>query len=187
MSMGKSGPDIHYREPAPAWRDGRRTGLGACGRATTSGGHGRILAEIVAHHTAKILFAGYVALFVWAAIEPYDRVTWWAENIPIMLIVVSLVVLYLLGLVFSPAAYLLMSVLLYLHTIGGHNTFERVPFGFVTNPFGFHRNHYDRVAHFSVGLFAFAIAEALVGSRAVRSRWCCFCFRYSTSRLWVMS
>ena len=126
--------------------------------------------------TAKILFLGYVALFVWAAISPYDRATWWAENIPIVLIAAALVVLYARGFVFSSAAYLLMSVLLYMHTIGGHFTFERVPFGFVTDLFGFDRNHYDRIAHFTVGFYAFAIAEVLVRTKAVRSRLVLFLF-----------
>ncbi len=128
------------------------------------------------NRTAKCLFLGYILLFVWAAINPYDRATWWAENIPIVLIAVALVVLYVRGYVFSPAAYVLMSVLLYLHTIGGHYTFERVPFGAVSRFFGFERNHYDRVAHFSVGFYAFAIAEALVRARAVRSRLVLFLF-----------
>ena len=128
------------------------------------------------NRTAKILFLGYVALFVSAAISPYDRATWYAENIPIVTIVAALVALYVRGVVFSATAYVLMSVLVYLHTIGGHYTFERVPFGFVTNLFGFHRNHYDRVAHFSVGFYAFAIAEALVRSKAVRSRLVLFLF-----------
>ena len=120
--------------------------------------------------TAKILLLGYVALFVRAAIHPYDRATWYAENIPIVMIVTFLVVLYLRGFVFSALSYVWMSVLPYLHTIGGHYTFERVPFGLITNLFGFHRNHYDRVAHFSVGFYAFAIAEALVRTKAVSSR-----------------
>ena len=124
----------------------------------------------------KLLFAGYLALFTWAAINPYDRADWWAENIPIVLIALSLVVFYLRGFVFSNTAYILMSVLLYMHTIGGHYTFERVPFGFVTNLFGFHRNHYDRVAHFSVGFYAYAIAEALVRTKSVRSRLVLFLF-----------
>ena len=93
------------------------------------------------HKTAIVLFAGYIALFVWAGIRPYDRATWWAENIPIMLVVAALAVLCARGFVFSPTAYLLMSVLPYMHTIGGHYTFERVPFGFVTYLFGFERNH----------------------------------------------
>jgi putative membrane protein len=128
------------------------------------------LLKPVQDRTPKILFLGYVALFVWAATSPYDRATWWVENIPIVLIVASLVVLYVRGFVFSTAAYVLMSVLLYLHTVGGHYTFERVPFGFVTSLFGFHLNHYDRLAHLSVGFYAFAIAEALVRTKAVRSR-----------------
>ena len=44
----------------------------------------------------------------------------------------------------------LMSVLLYMHTIGAHYTFERVPFDRFSDFFGFERNHYDRIAHFSV-------------------------------------
>lgn len=124
----------------------------------------------------KLLLAGYLAVFTWAAINPYDRATWWAENIPIILIALTLVALYLRGVVFSATAYVLMSVLLYLHTIGGHYTFERVPFGFVTNLFGFERNHYDRIAHFSVGFYAYAIAEALVFTKAVRSRLVLFLF-----------
>ena len=34
-----------------------------------------------------ILLAGYVALFIWGAINPYDRTTWWVENIPIVAVV----------------------------------------------------------------------------------------------------
>lgn len=90
--------------------------------------------------------------------------------------VLALVVLYARGIVFSATAYCLMSVLVYLHTIGGHYTFERVPFSFITDLFGFQRNHYDRIAHFSVGFYAYPIAEYLVRSRAVRHRSILFLF-----------
>jgi putative membrane protein len=126
--------------------------------------------------TAKTLFAGYAVLFTWAAIHPYDRVDWWAENIPIMAVVITVVILYLRGVVLSSLSYALMAVLVYLHTIGGHYTFERVPFGFVTDLFGFQRNHYDRMAHFSVGFYAYPIAEILVRNRSVRSRWILFLY-----------
>lgn len=109
-----------------------------------------------------VLLALYVLLFTWAAIGPYDRAVWWAENIPIVLVVLALVVLYLRGVRFSPVAYVLMAILPYLHTIGGHYTFERVPFEWFNHAFGFERNMYDRVAHFSVGFYAFGIAEYLV-------------------------
>src|SRR6476620_12789865 len=114
-----------------------------------------------------VLFAGYVALFIWGAINPYDRATWWAENIPIIAVVTTLVVLYLRGVRFSPLAYLLMAVLPYWHTVGGHYTFERVPFGWFNRAFGFERNMFDRIGHFSVGFYAFGILEYLVSRRAM--------------------
>lgn len=114
-----------------------------------------------------VLFAGYVALFIWGAIDPYDRATWWAENIPIVAVVTTLVVLYFRGVRFSPLAYVLMAVLPYWHTVGGHYTFERVPFGWFSRAFGFERNMFDRVGHFSVGFFAFGILEFLTSRRAM--------------------
>jgi putative membrane protein len=116
----------------------------------------------VARLTPMILLGGYVALFIWGAINPYDRTTWWVENTPIVAIVVTLVVLYTRGVHFSPLAYAMMAVLPYWHTIGGHYTFERVPFDWFDRAFGFQRNMFDRVGHFSVGFFAFGILEYLL-------------------------
>jgi putative membrane protein len=114
-----------------------------------------------------ILLTGYIALFIWGAINPYDRATWWVENVPIVGVVATLVVLHVRGVRFSPLAYLLMAVLPYWHTVGGHYTFERVPFGWFSRAFGFERNMYDRVGHFSVGFFAFGILEYLVDHRVM--------------------
>jgi putative membrane protein len=108
------------------------------------------------------LLAAYVILFIWGAIAPYDRAVWWAENIPIVLVVLSLVGLYMRGVRFSALAYVMMSILPYWHTIGGHYTFERVPFDWFNRSFGFERNMYDRIGHFSVGFYAFGIAEYLI-------------------------
>jgi putative membrane protein len=63
-----------------------------------------------------------------------------------------------------------MAALVFLHTIGGHFTFERVPFDWFTAFFGFERNHYDRIAHFTVGFYAYPLAELLLRRRLVRSR-----------------
>ena len=117
-----------------------------------------------------LLLAGYLVVFTLAAINPYDRAVWWAENIPV-LIIVGLLVLSARKFRFSDTSYVLMSVFIILHTIGGHYTFERVPFDWVTELFGFDRNHFDRLAHFSVGFYAYAIAELLVTKHMVRSRW----------------
>ena len=121
----------------------------------------------------RILFAGYIVLFIWGAIDPYDRATWWAENIPIVAVVTALVVMYARGVRFSPLAYVLMAVLPYWHTIGGHYTFERVPFDWFDKAFGFQRNMFDRIGHFSVGFFAFGILEYLLGRRKMSRPFAC--------------
>ena len=124
---------------------------------------------------AILLLAIYLCEFLLLGIAPYDRTTWWAENIPIVGIVIVLVISHR-WFRFSHAAYLAMSVLIFLHTIGGHYTFERVPFGWITETFGFERNHFDRIAHFSVGFYAFPLAELLERGRMVRSRVIVFLF-----------
>ena len=101
-----------------------------------------------------ILLTGYSALFVMLSIHPYQREIWFAENLTVLIIVGVLIALYARGIRFSDTAYLLMSILIFLHTIGGHYTFERVPFDWFGNLFGFERNMYDRVAHFTVGFYA---------------------------------
>ncbi len=113
----------------------------------------------------------YVALFIYLGIDPFDRDVWYVENGPIFGIVVLLVIGWFGGLRFSNTSYVLMSVLLYMHTIGGYYTFERVPFDWFNNFFGFERNMYDRVAHFSVGFYAYPFAEYLVTRKLVLKKW----------------
>ena len=117
-----------------------------------------------------LLLALYGLVFAVCAISPYDRAVWWAENIP-ALIVVAGVVLISRSFRFSNTSYVLMMVFIVLHTIGGHYSFERVPFGAVSEFFGFARNHFDRVAHFTVGFYGYPIAEYLVRQRLVNTRW----------------
>jgi putative membrane protein len=128
-----------------------------------------IMTSAPSSQARKLFFGCYAAVFLICAIAPFDRGVWWAENAPI-LILVGLVAAAGRWHAFSPAAYALMLVLPLMHTIGGHYTFERVPFAWVTELLGFERNHYDRLAHFSVGFYAYAIAELLYCHRLVRSR-----------------
>lgn len=126
-------------------------------------------------HARAVFFGLYLVVFAICAISPYSRGVWWAENIPILAIAA------LVGLAgrwhdFSATAYGLMLVLLVLHTIGGHYTFERVPFDWVTQAIGAERNHYDRIAHFSVGFYAYAIAELLYAKRLVNARFLLLAF-----------
>lgn len=82
------------------------------------------------------------------------------EMIPIIVIVIWLILISR-TFRFSPLAYICMSILIYLHTIWAHYTFERVPFDRFSNLFWFERNHFDRIAHISVGFYAYAIIEYL--------------------------
>lgn len=116
---------------------------------------------------------------IWAiawGIHPFSRSVWWAENIPIFGLVGLLVALHFRGVRFSTPAWILMAILPMLHTVGGHFTFERVPFGWVNHFFGFERNMYDRVAHASVGFYAFALLEWAEKRQAFRFRWIGFLF-----------
>src|SRR5690554_3904905 len=102
-----------------------------------------------------------VATMLWSFINPADMRVWWAEMTPIFAIFIGLALTYR-KFQFSNTSYVLMSVLLILHTIGAHYTFAKVPFDWFTNLFDFERNHYDRIAHFTVGFYAYAAAELLV-------------------------
>ena len=112
-----------------------------------------------------LLFALYLVEFAVLAIRPVSRATWVSENVTVLCIVAPLVWLHLKGVRFSNAAYLFMSVLIFLHTIGGHYTFANVPFDWFTRLIGAERNHFDRVAHFSVGFYAYAILEFIESRR----------------------
>ena len=115
------------------------------------------------------LLLTYVIFFISLAINPYDRDVWFAENLPIVGLVLFLAITYR-RFKFSNLSYIMMSVLIFLHTVGGYFTFERVPFDFITDFFGFERNHYDRIAHFSVGFYAFPVAEYLNRKNLVNSK-----------------
>ncbi len=122
------------------------------------------------HPLPKILFAIYLLECALLAVNPVSRTTWWAENITVWIILAPIVWLYAKGIRFSNTSYVLMSVLIYLHTIGGHYTFSEVPFGWVSDFIGAQRNHFDRVAHFSVGFYAFPIMEFIEQRRLSTSR-----------------
>jgi putative membrane protein len=117
-----------------------------------------------------ILFGIYLVEFVALAVKPYSRVMWCTENFFSLAIVIALVILYRKGVKFSNVAYLLMAIYLYCHTIGGHYTFARVPFSFVTEFFGFERNNFDRMCHFMVGFFAYAGLEYYESRNLIKGR-----------------
>ena len=116
---------------------------------------------------APALLSVYLLLFIVLAINPYDRATWWAENLPVLIAVGLLIVSYP-RFQFSNVSYALMALFLCYHTVGGHYTFALTPFdlgnhllGSLNMEFLFPegRNNFDRVGHFLVGVFAYPVAE----------------------------
>ncbi len=125
----------------------------------------------------------YLCLWVWAAVAPADRPTWLLEN--------ALVAVFILALWlgrrqfrFSNPSLLLIIVFLSLHTIGSHYTYSAVPYDAwwqtitghsLNGVFGWERNHYDRLVHFSYGLLlAYPIREFFLRIVEVRGFWAYF-------------
>lgn len=126
-----------------------------------------------------------------SAIAPYDRLTWWLEVLPVLLVVPVLV---------ATAGRFPLSRLLYgliaLHALiliaGGTWTYARVPAGFwVQEAFDLARNPYDKLGHFAQGLVpALAARELLlrhgwVSGQAVAA-WLSVCVAMTISALYEL-
>lgn len=116
------------------------------------------------------LAAGVLGL---SGISPHDRLTWFLEVLPVIIVIPVLVftwrrfrlTMLLYRLIFVHAVILM---------IGGHYTYAEVPVGFwFQDAFDLSRNHYDRLGHFAQGFIpAIAVREILVRRSPLRhSKW----------------
>jgi len=113
-----------------------------------------------------VLLSGLLSLVIaWSAWRPVEWGVWWME-MAWVLGVFALLALTYRRFRFSNLAYGIVFIWLALHTIGAHYTFEHVPCDWLKSLLGSERNHYDRIAHYCVGLNSFMIAEL-----ACRRRW----------------
>ncbi|ACY52863.1 predicted membrane protein [Vibrio antiquarius] len=115
----------------------------------------------------------YAIVFLFSALEPNSRAVWFAEIIPAIGILVAIWVISI-RYQFSNTAYLLMFIWLCLHTIGAKYTFSEVPFDWFNDMIGSDRNNFDRVAHFSIGLYAYPIAEYLIHKNKFNKTFSCW-------------
>ena len=120
----------------------------------------------------KGLVVWYGLLWAVLAIAPRDRQDWLLENLLALAAVVTLAVTYR-TFQFSTPSYVLITVFLSLHAVGAHYTYAEVPFGFwLQQMFGFSRNPFDRLVHFSYGLLlAYPLRELLIRLAGVHSGW----------------
>lgn len=129
-------------------------------------------------HALAVIF---VVFFILLGISPVSREVWIAEIIPVVIIFFALVITFK-KFRFSNVAYGLLGLWLFWHTVGGHYTFANVPFGWVNDFLGSERNHFDRVGHFVIGFYAFAMAEWLL-----RKKLCGFKLAVIFSVFFIMS
>jgi putative membrane protein len=119
-----------------------------------------------------LLAAVAIALAV-SAIGPYDRLTWWLEALPVLIVVPLLAATYA-RFPLTPLAYWLIAIHALILLLGAHYTYARVPLGFwMQDAFGFERNHYDRIGHLMQGFGpAIVIRELLLRtSPLVPGKW----------------
>lgn len=111
-----------------------------------------------------VLSTFYSCVFLFSAFDPVSRAVWVAEILPALLILAG--IFYMASrFEFSMTALVLMFVWLIFHTIGSKYTFADVPFDWFNNLIGSERNNFDRVAHFSIGFYAYPIAEYLIKTK----------------------
>lgn len=135
----------------------------------------------------KLIWIAILAgVFVWSAIEPRDRPTWYLEVFPVIIGVVVLAATY-----HSFRLTSLLYVLILLHCIvllvGGHYTYAEVPlFNEMKTVFGFERNNYDKIGHIMQGFVPAMIArELIIRLGIMRGRYwrdffiICFCLALS--------
>lgn len=120
----------------------------------------------------KILALIFLAVWVWAAINPSYRHDWLLENY-LVFIFVPLIVFTGRYFRLSNISYGLITLFMVLHVIGSHYTYAEVPFGYALQEWlGASRNMYDRLVHFSFGLLlAYPIREVFMRISKVKGFW----------------
>ncbi len=124
------------------------------------------------NRTLIALAAAFWGLCVWSAIAPTHQADWWLEILtPVGLF--ALLAGTLRWYRFTPLAYYLLFAECVLLIVGAHYTHAEVPlFEWPQQWWGWQRNHYDRFAHFGVGLLCMIpVREVLHRATPLRGGW----------------
>lgn len=112
-----------------------------------------------------------IAVLAVSAIQPYDRLTWLMEVMPVLIALPVMLATYKR----FPLTTLLY-VLIFVHALvliaGGTYTYARVPLGFwIQDIFSLVRNPYDKIGHFAQGFVPYLITrEILLRGKFLSSR-----------------
>jgi putative membrane protein len=114
------------------------------------------------------------------AINPHNRQDWALEN-ALSVAFVAVLVIFRHRLPLCHISATALFVFLTLHTIGAHYTYSEVPYDQWSRSltgrslgelFGWERNHYDRLVHFSYGfLLTYPIRQLLIRVAGVQGVW----------------
>ena len=118
------------------------------------------------------LFILFIGFWIWAAINPAYPDDWLLENY-LVFIFVPLILIFGYYFKLSNLSYTLITIFMVLHVIGAHYTYSEVPFGYVLQDwFNANRNMFDRLVHFSFGLFlAYPMREILMRLGRLKGIW----------------
>jgi putative membrane protein len=127
-----------------------------------------------------VLAVAFAVLWIALAIAPLHRSDWLLENALLLLGIGVLVGTYRIF-PLSRVSYTTLFVFFCLHTIGAHYTYSEVPYDeaarnllgmSINEMFGWERNNFDRLVHFSYGLLlAYPIREVFLRIASVRGFW----------------
>jgi putative membrane protein len=107
-----------------------------------------------------------IAALAITAIGPFDRLTWWLEVAPV-LIVLPLLWATRERFPLSALLYALIAVHAVILCVGGHWTYARVPAGdWVQQALGLARNPYDRLGHLAQGFIPAVAAREILTRRS---------------------
>ena len=115
----------------------------------------------------------FTIVFIWSAINPTDRLTWFLEVLP-ALIGLALIVFTRNTFPLTSLLYGLVLIHCVILMIGGHYTYAEVPlFYWFKEWFGWDRNNYDKVGHFAQGFVPVILAREILIRKAVvdSERW----------------
>ena len=113
-----------------------------------------------------ILLAVGLGVLAWSGIAPHDRLTWFLETVPAMIVAAIILATHRR----FPLSPLLLRLIL-LHAIvlmiGGRYTYALAPPGeWVRDLFDLSRNHYDRLGHFMQGFVPAVAAREILLRRS---------------------
>lgn len=106
---------------------------------------------------------GFVVLaLIVSGIDPFDRMTWALEVLPI-LVGLPVVLGSYQRFPLTSLSYWLLTIHALILIVGGHYTYSNVPLGFwLQDLFDMSRNHYDRLGHVAQGFVPAVVAREVL-------------------------